>query len=104
MARLVKMAVVELIPIDWAVRKMVHDIVLQNFVELCSELEDIDRDIAEKCCGSDIDCKFNALRIAYETVLHSLRDLLEEALKEEWETIIKAYEDTKKAISTRYIT
>jgi len=104
MRSVMKMMTVELIPIEWAVRKMVHDITLQNFAELCSELEDIDTDIAEKCCGSDIDCKLQVLRIAFETASFTLKDLLEIALKEEWEAALRAYEDVKKELSFNYIT
>jgi len=88
------------IPVEFMLRKIIHDAVMEQLGYLCSELEAIDPDLAESCSG-DVDCKLDMLKIAYETTVIILRELLEKSFEDEWKDILDVYHNVKNSI---YIT
>jgi len=78
------------VPLDLAVRKMVHEATTELYLELMAELREWDRDLYEYCTTS-VDCKLQLIRISIDVAAIIIRELLEEAVRDEWEAALEAY-------------
>jgi len=78
------------VPLDFAVRKMVHDATTVLYLKLMSELSEWDRDLYEYC-AVNADCKLQLIRISIDIAAIMIRELLEEAVRDEWEAALEAY-------------
>jgi len=83
------------IPVDVAFAAMVHNAVVEQFAELVSELKVWDKELYEFCAISK-ECKLQLLKISLESAAAILRQMLDEAIDNEWKTILEAYEQVTK--------
>jgi len=98
------MNIITLIPVTYAIKKMIVDSLIQDVYILINDLIALEGEEYVDICLNDVDCRLSIFRISYDTVYIILEETFKEALKDAWNAVLEAYREEKEGFGSVYHT